>query len=374
MPVSTTSVNTTFLEAADGTYNLHGNSFPFRCFFNSFQFSPKNLRKLKYSLAIEDEEFNQQPLLANCAQQFLLWTRSCAEIFSKFESHNIFFTIHCSDAVNFCHFLCDYRHRVCGRDIASIPCLFDAIYSSNLIDYIATPSFVLAAMSVLKQSGFLFTDTFRHTMVSHTISGFIKALFGFESKHLPLICGVRCIGNDNEYSDELSMKPVPKMAEFDVLYGVIMKSLVWHHATGSPLKQITEKHFISLMGILCDSIYHMLTCCIGNHNGSVTESLLCTATAMQLLKSFVSRLDGKAYDHTKYQFWAPLCSMLLSKKDLQGFVMSLQTQALMQGLHLHLIVSEVDCPLCNKILLHDFICQHSIILDAGTYSWHKKLL
>ena len=377
LPVpATTSANSTFFEAADGTYNLHGNSFPYRCFFHSFHFSSENLKKLGYSgfsLIIKDEIFHQQPLLANCVQQFSVWIRSCGDIFSKLKYHNVLFTFHCSDAVEFCHLLCDYRHRA---HRSHFPCLFDAIYTSNLIDYIATPSFVLAAMSVLKQAGFLFTDTFRHIMVSNTLSGFTKALFGFESKYLPLICGVRCIGNDDEYSDELAIKPVPYTTEFDILYSVITKSLVWQHVTSMPLKQITTEHFASMMGILCSSINHMLTCCMGNHNGSVTESLLCTATVMQLLKSFVSQLDGRDYDHTKYQFWTPLCSMLLNDKGLQPFMMSLQSQAFLHGLHLHLMVSEVNCPLCNKIPLHDFISLYSITIEkhaVNTSNYEPRL-
>ena len=361
MPAST-SANSTFFEADDGTYNFHGNSFPFRCFFHSFRFSSENLKKLGYPgipLIAKDETFHQQPLLANCIQQFSVWIRSCGEMFSKFKSC-ILFTFHCSDAVEFCHLLCDCRHNTyCNH----LPCLFDVIYTSNLIDYIATPSLVLAAMSVLKKSGLLFTDTFRHIMVSNTLSGFTKALFGFESKYLPLICGIRCIGNDDEYSDELSIKPVPFTAELDVLHSVMSKSLVWQHVTSIPLKQITAEHFTSMIGTLFSSINHMLTCCMGNHNGSITESLLCTATVMQLLKYFVAQLDVGCYDYTKYQFWTPLCSMLLNEKGLRSFMMSLQSQALLHSLHLHLTVSEVNCPLCNKTPLHDFISLHSITLE-----------
>ena len=367
MPAST-SANSTFFEADDGTYNFHGNSFPYRCFFHSFQFSSENLKKLGYSvfpLIAKDETFHQQPLLANCIQQFSVWIRSCGEMFSKLKSHNVLFTFHCSDAVEFCHLLYDCRH--CAYS-SRFPCLFDVIYTSNLIDYIATPSLVLAAMLVLRKSGLLFTDTFRHMIVSNTLSGFTKALFGFESKYLPLICGIRCIGNDDEYSDELSIKPVPNTTEFDVLYSVMTKSLVWQHVTSIPLKQITAKHFTSMMGILFSSIYHILTCCMGNHNGSITESLLCTATAMQLLKSFVTQLDGGCYDYTKYQFWTPLCSMLLNEKGLHPFMMSLQSQALLNGLHLHLIVSEVNCPLCNKTPLCDFISLHSITLEKHAFN------
>ena len=47
----------------------------------------------------------------------------------------------------------------------AVPNVFDAIYTSNLIDYVAPSSLVLLAMSVLKQTGLLFTDTFRHYLI-----------------------------------------------------------------------------------------------------------------------------------------------------------------------------------------------------------------
>ena len=364
VPAATyTSANSTFFEAADGTYNLHGNSFPYRCFFHSFKFSSESLKKLGYSgfsLTIKDENFSQQPLLANSIQQFAIWITSCGALFSNVNSYNVLFTFQCSDAVEFCHLLCDCRLQVFT---IPLPCLFDAIYTSNLIDYIACPSLVLAAMSVLKKSGILFTDAFRHILVSNTSSGFIKALFDFESKYLPLICGVRCIGNDDEYSDELSIKPVPYTTEFDILHSVTTKSLVWQHVTGTPLKRVTTEHFSSMMRVLCDSIYHMLTSCIRNDSGSIMKSLLCATTVIQLLKSFVSQLDTEECDYTKYEFWSSLCCMLLNQKGFQAFMVSLQTHALLHGFHLHLTVSEFSCPLCNKTSIHEVFTQYSIALE-----------
>ena len=48
--------------------------------------------------------------------------------------------------------------------------------------------------------------------------------------------------------------------------------------------------------------------------------------------------------------------------------MSLQTQALLEGLHFHLIVSEANCPLCNKTSLHNLICLYSITVDDRAVS------
>ena len=224
LPVCTsTSANTTFFEFDDGSYNVHSNLFPYRCFYHLFQFSPENVKKLGYSgfsLMIKAKKFSQQPLLANSLQQFSMWVRSCAEMFSK--SHYIKFTIHSSDALEFCYLLSDGKNQIfCSH----FPCLFDAIYASNLFDVIAPPSLVLTVVSVLKQSGILFTDTFRHFVISQS-SGFIEALFGLESRLLPLICGIRCSGNDECGDDEISVKPIPCTAGGHLK---ILKSFTWEH-------------------------------------------------------------------------------------------------------------------------------------------------
>ena len=83
---------------------------------------------------------------------------------------------------------------------------------------------------------------------------YLYAVFGFDSKYLPLLCGIRCIGYDDEYSARLSVKPVPMIAETDVLRGVIDKSLIWQHVAVNPLRQITPSDFGSMSKTLCDAV------------------------------------------------------------------------------------------------------------------------
>ncbi|XP_065916565.1 uncharacterized protein [Dysidea avara] len=352
-------INSTFFEHPDGVYTLHCNAFPYRCFFHTFKYSPKEMKRLGYTglpLMVQDSMFTQHSLLANCVQQFSIWVRSCAEILST--SQNILFTFDCSDALEFCH-------GVQSNSIAlsdSLPSLFDAIYASNLIDYIAPPSFVIVAMSILKQKGLLFTDTFRHTFVMYT-SKYIESVFGFDESYLPLICGIRCIDHDSEYSSQVSVKPVPCFAELDVLHSVMRKSFIWQHVDIMLLKQITEKDYTAILHLLCSSIKHILTCCIQVTRGLMVESLLCTETVVLLLQSFVSCLDSQEYNYTSCKFWVPLCSLLLGQKCLKPFIMSLQTQALLHGLHLHLNLSDSSCPVCNQRPISDLISQCSITVQ-----------
>jgi len=360
LPVTSSRViNSTFFEHPDGTYTLHCNAFPYRCFFHTFKYSPKELKRFGHtglSLMVQDNMFIHHSLLANCIQQFSIWIRSCAEILSS--SYNILFTFDCSDALEFCHSLQSNSKALPD----SLPSLFDAIYASNLIDYIAPPSFVLVAMSILKQSGLLFTDTFRHTFVMYT-SKYIESVFGFDESYLPLISGIRCIDHDGEYSSQVSVKPVPCFTELDVLNSVMRKSFVWQHVNTIPLKQIAQKDYAAILNLLSDSIKHILTCCMQSTRGLMVESLLCTETVVLLLQSFVSQLDREEYDYATYQFWMPLCSLLLGQKCLKPYIMSLQTQTLLHGLHLHLNLSESNCPVCNQRPISDFIRQCSVTVQ-----------
>ena len=362
LPVGESSIaNSTFYERSDGTYTAH-NGYPFRCFSHAFQFSPEYVRKFGYSVLVNDQSFLNHQLLANSVQQFSVWVLSCAAIFSK--PHHIFFSLHHSDGLDFCQSLCN---KITSS--TSVPNSFDAIYTSNLIDYVALPSLVLVAMSVLRQTGLLFTTAFRYTacMISDSSRGYLYSLFGCDSKYLPLLYGIRCIGYDDEYSAELSVKPISMIAEADVLQCVIEKSLVWRHVISLPLKQITSKDFDTILNTLGDSVKHMLTSFMSGTKTTVVESLLCTETVIRLLQSFTSQLDSSEYDYTNYKLWSPLCSLLPSQNCLRPFLMSLQTQSLLHGLHLHLTVSELSCPLCNNTPISDFISQCSISVQNRAF-------
>ena len=361
LPVGESSIpNSTFYERYDGTYTAH-NGYPFRCFSHAFRFSPEYVKKFGYSVLVNDRSFLDHPLLANSVQQFSIWVLSCAVIFSK--PHHILFSFHHSDGLDFCQSLCNKVFT----SHTSIPHSFDVIHTSNIIDYVALPSLVLVAMSVLKQTGLLFTTAFRYIMISDSSRGYLYSLFGFDSKYLPLLCGIRCIGYDDEYSAELSVKPVSMVAEADVLHCVIEKSLVWQHVISLPLKQIMPKDRETILSAVGDAVKHMLTSFMSGTKTTIVESLLCTETVIRLLQSFISQLDSSEYDYTDYKLWSPLCSLLLNQKCLQPFVMSLQTQSLLHGLHLHLTVSELSCPLCNKKPISNFIRQCSIAVHYRGY-------
>ena len=351
------SANSTFFVRADGEYNLPCTFTPYRSYFFTFQFSPKNLENfdISFPLMVGNEYFISHPLLANSVQLFSIWVRSCAEIISQ-QQHDILFTFQCSDALEFCQWL----HKSCPH----LPQQFDAIYTSNLSDYISLPSLVLLAMRILKLNGSLFTTTLYYHSESNSSTEFLKKCFGFDSKYLQLLCGVRCLGYENEYSDTISIKPVPYLFDIDTAMCVGVRSFIWRHAITMPLKQVTESHFSNMWSVLKASIVHLLTLFSDYHYS-------CTGTIMILLQSFASQFD-KEYNLSSYHFWSPLCELLLKQKSLQSFITSLQTEALLHGLHLHLTVLENNCPICNNQPLLQTINHYSFIVhDDLTFPMKK---
>ena len=118
----------------------------------------------------------------------------------------------------------------------------------------------------------------------------------------------------------------------------------------------------------------MLTSFTTGTKTAPVESLLCTETAILLLQSFVSQLDNSEYDHINYKFWSPLSSLLLNQRCLKPFIMSLQTQSLLHGVHLHLTESELTCPLCNKRLMSGFVSQCSIEVQNIPFMNEPRIL
>ena len=247
------SVNSTFIFRQNREYNLPCTFTPYRGYFFTFQFSPKNLEKfdINFPLIVGNEHFANHPLLANSVQLFSIWIRSCAEILSQ-PQHHILFTFQCSDALDFCQHL----HY---KPYTHLPQQFDAVYSSNLFDYLAPLSLVLLAMPILKHNGSLFATTFYYNLVSHSSTEYLQKLIGFDCKYLQLLCGVRCVGYENEYSDTVSVKPVPFMNDVETALCVGVRSFVWRHAVAMPLKQVKDTHFNSMWSIYVECFHHTFT-------------------------------------------------------------------------------------------------------------------
>ncbi|XP_065911531.1 uncharacterized protein [Dysidea avara] len=356
------SINNSFLERLDNIYTTPCTSIPYRCFYHTFQFSPNELRRRKlskYPLLVEGGEFVKQPLLANSVQQFSIWIQSCARTLCG--KQHVIFTVQCSDALE----LCQQLHGHPQLFSCSVPSLFDAVYSSNLMDFTAPPSLVLLAMSVLKDSGLLFAMSFHSTVVFNTAYVYLKEMFGFDCKYFPVLIGARCIGVESEYSGKVSLKPVP----YDLASSYT--TFIWQRTTATMLTQVPQKDMDNMFKVLGDAIVHSVGYPLEDGGKSRMKSLLCSETAILMLQSFVAQLDPEWHDCGNDQFWAPLCSLLLSQKCMKAFHTSLQTHALLHGLHLHLTVSKETCPVCNKRPTTDFIKQCSVKIVHGGVNYDE---
>ena len=368
--LSVTSVNLTLYERMDAQYTLHYESAPYKCFFQAFQFSSEQIRKNDIShsvldhLIVEDKKhFTNHPLLANSVQQFAMWLSVSAGALKQClakASPNVSFTFQCSDALNFCQSLQHAPEAFTSR-IGFDP-MFDAIHSSNLCDHIAPPNLVLSAVPLLKENSNLFTTTFLYKEIDPAAEKYLEATFGFEAKLLPLLCGVRCIGHEGNYSNSISVQPIT-MDAFRAALKRGVKVLIWQHIVTLPLRITPLDKSLSLLKALSSAIVTVLTSYFDKLYGRRTISQLCTETVMHVVLSFVSQMDTEV-DINNYQYWKPLCSLLCDQQKLRPFMASLQTQALLHGLHFHLIVSESDCPLCTGKPVSDYIGQFSVTLDS----------
>lgn len=72
-------------------------------------------------------------------------------------------------------------------------------------------------------------------------------------------------------------------------------------------------------------------------------------TAIVILQRFFSFVSTSS-DH---QFWAHFCTAL--KQRAKPFLIGLQTQALLHDFHIHLTVTDADCPICRRAPLSEYV-------------------
>ena len=171
-----TFANPTLFERADGIYNLHYSLTPYKGFNSSFYYTCAEVRTtferesaaLKL-LPVADHHFGSQPQQANAVQQFAMWLPAMA---NALKGEKVSFTFHIGDSVEFC---CTLHYH--PTNYSKIPKMFDAIYTSNLIDYIWPPLLVFNTLPLLKPIGTLFTTTL-NTVVTDNRE-FLERTFGF---------------------------------------------------------------------------------------------------------------------------------------------------------------------------------------------------
>ena len=241
-----TIVNKTFYQQADGSYSLHYDLNPYVAFSHFVLYLPTEVCQMMLdgqisiqALPVPDEHFTTTPLLSNSVQLFGMWITTTANILKQSDKCRVSFTFDCSEAVGFCQTLFQFPDQYWeGLGMLKLP-KFDAIFSSNVIDCLMPGSvLVVTAARLLKLNAALFTTTFSYTIKTpeKTTIAFIERLFGLASELLPVVLGIRCIGNDGNYSSTTKIQPT-----LVVNYGTkdIFKpsrlTLIWKNITSHPL-------------------------------------------------------------------------------------------------------------------------------------------
>ena len=353
--VATPSVaNITLLERSDGAYTLHYGLVPYLGFPQSIPYSHAEMTRTqpKTSLQdapVKDKHFKKAPLLANTVQQFSMWLTAAAKLMKQMEPSVFTVTIDCSDVIHLCS-----RLRQSSHSIGHLPAspLFDAIYASNLLDHVSPAVLVLTATSLLRPDGTLNTSSI-HQSFFPTPTVYLKDMFGFLPELFPIILGIRCIGNDGQYSSFIAHEPVPYHAQDKAN---THKLFLWKRLQSTKL--VTP----SLQACMT---YGFLNCCRTVCQSSSTFSGTCGTLSIEtlivILHSFLVQLDLIALP--TYQFWEPLSILIRKDETLKPHLLQLQTQTLLHDLHMHITVSEADCPLCTGKPISDYIGQYSISFD-----------
>ena len=337
-----------------------------------FQKAGLSLNAAGQPLVIEDDSFEQSPMLSNCIQQFSIWVSSTAVTLNSSSlsaNPSVAFTLNCSECIHFCEEVQHNPQQFYRR--TGIKPAFDAIYTSNLIDKLTPPVLVTAAAPLLKKNGCLLTTPFLYRCCAASAEEYLQDTFGFSPEYLPLIAGVRCIGHDGRYFSGTSALPTPVYGIESVLADFQCsrydKLLIWQKVDAWPLK--VPATGISVKTAICQTLHRSLRNASRRFYGKYptiqgyhTRAALCTETALMNVLSFVSRLDAEV-DITSYLFWEGLCSLLKEDTSLKPFLSQIQTLSLLHGLHFHVLVDTTNCPVCLKQPLKKAITHYTLEIN-----------
>lgn len=348
---SPTTVNPTLYERFDGRYTLHYESMPFIGYYHTVEFSPDALvsagvDKSDDTMLVQSKSFSSLPFLANSVQQFSIWVQSTSKVFNV-EDNLVSFTFNNQHAVSFCQDLLfnDFsKLNVCGNQ-------FDVIHSSNLIDHLGPPNLILPAISLLKPDGLLYTCSLIYQRYVTSINEYLNLCFGFDCKLLPVILGICCIDHEGEeYSSPVKIKPFP----FNIMRQ--FRNLIWKKVSAQPFEISRLPQLVP--GNITDALFNSIEVSTSSflttssEDGKAILNNLSIETGIHVLQKFRS-LVSTELSNNDFQFWKPLSSALHRK--LKPFIYCLQTQSFLHNLHLHLTVTEDNCPMCKHSAINEHI-------------------
>ena len=350
---SHTVSNPTLYERADGLYSLHYSLTPYSGFIQTFQYTHAEVcrtfgkhNSLLQLLPVADCHFENMPLLANSVQQFTMWLVATARMMKKSSGSKISFTFDFDDAITLCSSLLNQSETFIESGLKGTQ--FDVIYTSNLFDHLSPPALVLSALPLLKSDGTLFSATFRYKEVASNTSKYLEKIFGISPAFFPTLLGIRCLGHDGQYSP--AVNPEPRQEILCPLH----ITLLWKN--------------IEILPYVSDDFGELLRkwCTSGSLFSTLTSGVFAIENFLIVLHHFLGKFQPKK--HLSHHILEPLCTAIRRDSSLTSRLLQLQTQSLLHGVHMHITLTEDNCPLCRGQPLETYLQQFTVSFDFSNKS------
>ena len=348
-------VNFTLYERQDGEYNFNFGALPFSAYYHTVKFSPQFLISIGRSpvpcdITVLSKYFKTRPFLANSVQQFTMWVQSTNRALLDNDIH-ISFSFNTRDALSFCQEL-QQNKKIDGGAIRREMPKFSVIDTSDLIDKLGLPNVVLSAIPLVKDGGLIFTSTYACKTYFNTTEEFLSMCCGFNCELFPVILGARCVNHEgSSFSSSTLIKPTPPTFASTTKRYRHEEILIWEKVSGSQgliFPQLPPVVSGSISKALLDIVLSCTCTLIRHVKSNLILSRKSAETAVLIMIQFIS-LCGISCSN--FSFWEPLCSSLLKENNIQPFLHGLQTQMLLHHIHVHLTVTQRDCPLCRQVPL-----------------------
>ena len=341
-PSVETTVNVAIYEEKDCAYSFLCSSIPFSCYYQTAHFSSDQLHAISSTLLmVADQYFKVLPLLANSFQQFSLWLRYSHQALTHGTKPHISFTFDCSQSFTF------FYELGVGETQQ-----FDIIDSSNYVNA-GIADQILPCIPLLKGNGLLYTRARYNVRSFPTAEKYLTSTFGFPCKLFPVLLGVCCINHEGEgYSSPVLVQPCQvTSSKSDLPFRE--KRLLWKKVESTVVPQIFPS------GQPLNDTF--ANCLLKFFENSVAENL--GSSIEQTVKLFQVFISNACADFGPL-FWDPLAELL--KKRAKPYLSSIQVHFFFHGVHMHLAVTENDCPMCLGLPLASKIGLFSLEMKASS--------
>lgn len=365
VPSTETTLNLTFFERADGKYTVDYNCIPQQGYAHCFRFSPSEVARIGMPtslLLIEDETLFEGDhfILVNSFNQFSMWFLGVGKVLSlraASRQPNIVLVFKCADPLDFCQQL--HMNPKLYAPHIGFEAVFDLILVTTYLVHYPPSNLLFTSLPILKPSGYLHMNVLVYKQTAPTAERLLEKLFGFDTRLLPIICGARCIGQEAEYTSPVSALLSPWSYATAAMLHQSPKLLVWQKVSGLPLKLSQFTKDMHITRVLSAAIGEMMASFFNFHPSVKPSNHLSVQAGVGVLRAFAMQLDAET-PVASYQFWEPLCSLLKEPDNQRSYLLPFELHAHLIGIHLHLTVTEENCPLCNKLPLTEYIATFAI--------------